>query len=504
MGTLTLTDALEDYAWLPDFLEAGDGAAVVTRTGTLLRWQNADGSTVEVVGTGFAYLDGKPVAGTVSTVRILDGATVLARMTGLSTDLQQFHARAFGWNGRDADGWDALSLLIAQDDVIRGSENGDDLIGGVNTGNDTVLGNGGDDFIKGDAGNDSIDGGTGGDTLTYSESFYNAQAFKGIVADLGAGTVEDCWGGNDVFSGIERFEGSSFGDVIRASDEGDQFMGLRGNDTLIGGDGFDEALYWRDAQFGGVRGILVDFAEGTIRDGFGNIDSVSAIESVIGTEQADTYRGGGGDDQFLGGGGADRYFGGRGRDTVNFSYGPADTGARVDLRLTSSQVLTDGFGNVETLVSIERIDGNELGDNFTGNGAANGLVGDRGDDVMRGLGGNDLLQGDAGADTLSGGGGADEFRYERREGHDPWGDVITDFASGTDRLAFRVGDFAGMDDVLRFQNGTGPGGTGSWFWFDAGTRRLYWDADGTGAGDAVEVARLVGVTALAAGDFDLQ
>ncbi len=168
-------------------------------------------------------------------------------------------------------------------------------------------------------------------------------------------------------------------------------------------------------------------------------------------------------------------------------------------------MLNDGFGNVETLVSIERIDGNELADNFLGNSLSNDLIGDRGNDILNGKGGDDFIQGDAGQDVLTGGVGNDTFHYDRREGNDPWGDSITDFVSRSDKITIYTPDFAakGMDATLRFVNGTGAGGTGSWFYFDAASKGLFWDADGSGAGTAVLVATLNGVNALVASDIDL-
>ncbi|ESW60733.1 MAG: hypothetical protein Q27BPR15_10365 [Rhodobacter sp. CACIA14H1] len=62
-------------------------------------------------------------------------------------------------------------------------------------------------------------------------------------------------------------------------------------------------------------------------------------------------------------------------------------GARVNLSLATGQVLNDGFGNVETLVSIENVQGTWLGDVLTGNAGANRLWGDIGNDTLAGAGG---------------------------------------------------------------------------------------------------------------------
>ncbi len=511
MATIRLFNALPDYQWWPDYFEPGNGGTAGALSATQYKWTNADGSTVTLRGTGFLADTGLPVAGVVNSITVRDSAGVtLLTFTGLTADLVDIYYDAFGYQpgtlpNSGPEGHRLLSSLMIGNDTIIGSSNSDDIGGSRNTGDDLIQAGGGNDFITGDAGNDTIDGGAGENTLSYVESFWDFTATRGITVDVTAGTVADCWGGLDHFSNISDIEGSTFADTFFGGTNNDNFSGGRGADTFFGGggNGFDELYYWRDESRGGTRGIVVNLGTGKIKDGWGQTDTVSGIESVVGTDFADSYFGGALDDEFIGGGGLDIYNGKGGSDNVNFSWGPALNGARVNMNLTTGQVLDDGFGNVETLVSIERLDGNELGDNFLGNNAANGMGGDEGDDVMSARGGNDRLQGDAGADTLTGGTGADEFHYSRREGNDPWGDTITDFVSLTDFLSFETGDFAGMDTVVRFRNGSSAGGTGSWFFFQNATDGLFWDADGTGTGAAVRVATLTGLTTISASDIDL-
>ena len=124
--------------------------------------------------------------------------------------------------------------------------------------------------------------------------------------------------------------------------------------------------------------------------------------------------------------------------------------------------------------------------------------------MLSGGGGADRLIGGGGNDRLTGGAGADTFIFDRGDDSDPWGDTITDFRSGVDKLAFETVDFAGMDGVTRLVLGTGPGSvTQSCFYFDAGTKRLWWDVDGNGAAAAVMVATLTGVNTLVEADIQL-
>lgn len=519
MAVLRISSSAPDYQWWPDLLDiSASQITVVTMSTTSIVWRwTTDAGLVEIrmTGLGLAYgsgtfpTGGRPIDGTVSGISLrVDGVEWLS-ISSLGLQAADIDHVWLGWqrNDRyfDGDPFNLFTFLLSGNDQIFGSDNDDDLFAGNNPGNDSLFGGGGSDYMKADMGNDLVDGGSGWDTYSLIETFYDPYAKRGAVVNLKTGTATDSWGGTDQLTSIEEVVGSRFHDQITASDrDGGLFTGLKGRDTITGGTGFDEVAYWDDVDFGGRRGIVADLDTGVILDGWGQRDRVSGIESVIGTRFADTFRGSAGDDQFLGGAGVDTYDGRGGRDTVNFSWEPALRGAVVDLRLSTRQVLDDGFGNVETLVRIETLDGNELADRFTGNTAANQLVGDRGNDTLNGGGGNDTLQGDQGADLLTGGGGADTFVFTRREGYDPWGDRITDFQSGVDSLAFETRDFDGMDGTLRFQNGTGPGVAGaSCFYFNGATGQLFWDADGLGGQAAVLVATLTGVTSLSASDFNL-
>ena len=97
-----------------------------------------------------------------------------------------------------------------------------------------------------------------------------------------------------------------------------------------------------------------------------------------------------------------------------------------------------GGAGVDTLISIENLNGSQYDDYLTGDGASNGLNGDFGDDHLFGLGDNDLLDGSAGNDTLDGGAGADTMAGGT--GNDAYvvdnvGDVVTENSGeGADKL----------------------------------------------------------------------
>lgn len=522
MAVVTIENAANtnDY-YLPDLFEFDTSDPnlnvdpVVSETRVEVSVQRGPGLvTIAAIGTGFTFYEdpveggGPPVSGVVNTMTLSVNGVLWMTITGLTVELTDLDHFMFGWENRGeyrpGNGFDLFSLLLAGNDTINGSDFDDDLVGGRNTGNDMIYAGAGYDFIKADAGNDTIFGGDDGDMYSFSETYWDGTAYRGANVNLATGRVLDSWGGVDTVSGIERVEGSRMSDRFTGSDGDEQFTGLRGNDTINGGGGEDVVRYDRDARWGGTLAVNVNLTTGLATDGWGGTDRLLGIENVWGSASSDTIVGNSQDNIFRGFDGADSINGGAGRDTVDFWDDEVFNGVNVNLSFATEQVQNDGFGNRETLVSIENLWGTFLADSLTGNGFANELYGDSGNDVLSGGGGNDTLVGGVGVDTLTGGTAADVFVFDSWDGGNPFGDRITDFQTGVDSLAFATGDFAGMDTTLRFRNGTSAGGTGeSWFFFNTATDRLFWDRDGAGGAAAVLVATLVGVDSLTAADFDL-
>ena len=68
-------------------------------------------------------------------------------------------------------------------------------------------------------------------------------------------------------------------------------MGGLGSDSIDGGTGIDEVDYSTDAAAGGEAGVTVDLSAGTATDGFGDSDTLSNIENVTATAEADHLTG---------------------------------------------------------------------------------------------------------------------------------------------------------------------------------------------------------------------
>lgn len=496
MATVTITNFMPAWTFWADIQgeDSGDPALITTRTATTFRFTVANtgdfaGWKVIVNGSGFTYLandtDGvlEPTGGLINTISIRDAAnnvvmTIGSFPPGEKPELVELYYALFdNGSGNNQGLFDFFTQILAYDDVINGSNGNDDIASGRNWGNDTVFGNGGDDYIKGDAGNDILDGGSGYDTLSYAQTFYDATSFRGINLNLNTGTVTDSWGGTDTISNFEEFQGSRFSDVMIGSNtDREQFMGLRGADLIDGGGGTrDWARYDRDADYGGLRGIRANLdngtgiggnIQGTIRDGFGQTDTVRNIERVIGTQFNDVFLGSNENNMFAGMGGKDSFDGLGGFDNLNFGandWNGGENGIIVNLLKATGHVIDDGFGNLENAFNME------------------GVIGTQFNDIIRGDNNNNYIEGQGGADTLQGRGGVDEFWWWNS---DHFGDTILDFVSGEDIIGFDANaQIAGITGAsFNFNTGTSATvGTGASFYYDAATRTLFYDQDGTDA-----------------------
>jgi Ca2+-binding RTX toxin-like protein len=77
-------------------------------------------------------------------------------------------------------------------------------------------------------------------------------------------------------------------------------------------------------------------------------------------------------------------------------------------------------------------------------------------------------------------------------------DTITDFISGTDHLALDSAVFSQLSGITDLTNnfhvvGAGAQGASDFIVYDNATGALYYDADGSGAGAAVQIAE-IGIT----------
>ena len=206
----------------------------------------------------------------------------------------------------------------------------------------------------------------------------------------------------------------------------------------------------------------------------------------------DTLSGLAGNDTLDGGAGNDLIDGGSGADLV--SYAAASSSVTVNLGIAGAQN-TRGAGT-DTLVGIENLTGSNFNDALTGSSAAN---------VVNGGRGNDSIGGGAGNDTLIGGVGADSFRFDTALSASANVDTLSDFSAADDTIllstAIFTGIAAGTLSAAAFQLGTAANDAGDRIVYDQATGRIYYDADGNGAGAQTLFARVAVGTVMSNLDF---
>jgi len=291
---------------------------------------------------------------------------------------------------------------------------------------------------------------------------------RGVVVDVGSGTIEDDGFGNfevlDVTrtTGVLEIRGSSFADALTGSALSESFLPMQGNDTILGGDGIDAVVY----GLSGLSSVAVDLDAETatgLFDGTPFTDSIVGIENAKGTHGADDLRGDGGanhlegsdgDDTLSGSGGDDLLEGGADDDLIRGNAG-ADTlygGAGDDqLRGQKNADLLDGGDGTDNLkggsgndtmiggdgndflqsgTRRDLIEGGAGRDKLIGRSFSDTLIGGAGDDRLNAGGDDDVLDGGAGNDVLKGGAGADRFVFSLGFGQDR----LLDFELSEDML----------------------------------------------------------------------
>jgi Ca2+-binding RTX toxin-like protein len=348
---------------------------------------------------------------------------------------------------------------------------GDDVLDGA-AGADRLIGGDGNDMLIGGAGIDSFDGGDGVDTVSYAGAAATRDGvnYYGVTASL-AGDPGDYAGAGETFTSIENLTGSAYRDELTGDSSANVLKGLAGNDILDGGDGAD-----------------------TLDGGAGN----------------DALDGGTGDDTLIGGLGVDAFTGGDGIDTV--SYAAASAAVRADL----SGLLT-GLGEAlgDTFATVENLIGSGFNDTLAGDGGSNRLEGGAGNDTLAGRAGDDTLLGGAGADTLNGGlgsdtltGGAGRDAFVFDAALDGSVDTLMDFDTLSDQLRLDDAIFGGLGATGRladaaFVSGVAATAATAQIIYDAASGALFYDADGVGAGAAIQFATLDNHTTLSASNIVL-
>jgi serralysin len=358
------------------------------------------------------------------------------------------------------------NLAIARGVVIENANggSGSDTIYG-NGANNVIRGNGGVDRLSGGAGNDTLIGGAGGDYLDGGSGNRDRVQYldsgSGLRVDLQTMSNNTGLALGDTFASIEVLGGSNY------------------NDTLLGNS---------------VDNILI---------------GESGDDAIFGRTGNDTLYGNGGNDTLHGGYGADLLNGGGGtQDRATYLDGPS--ALVIDMALPSGST---GMALGDVFVGIEVLSGSTFNDTIFGDNGANILIGENGNDQIYARGGNDTLYGTAGndrlngmdgADRISGGTGADAFVFTSAIGAGN-ADFLADFFAPDDVIqlenAVFIGLAAGALDASAFTIGAAATTAAHRIIYEQGTGRIYFDADGSGAGSKALFATVTAGTAITFADF---
>jgi serralysin len=199
-------------------------------------------------------------------------------------------------------------------------------------------------------------------------------------------------------------------------------------------------------------------------------------------------------------------------------------GADVIFSYASNTIVNGGAGQDILFgdVFADVINGGDDNDAIFGQAGSDLLLGDNGEDQIYGGSGNDVVNGGAGNDILHNLGNGDGYAVPGNDlliggaGNDYFvfygytldsGNVakILDFTSGIDKLLLVY--FNSVDYTIDFADSLAQGAgavaqdANDFIVFNNTTGALSYDADGSGAGDSIQLATLVGVASLTGSDF---
>lgn len=333
---------------------------------------------------------------------------------------------------------------------------------------DIMRGGGGDDLYMVDRGSDIAEEGAGAgtDTVRSSASYRlganveNLELIGSAIAGTGNGSANRITGNAaanrlDGGAGADFMAGAGGDDLYRVDNLGDRIM-------EAAGDGYDSVKASASHTLGANVESLVLNGPGSI-DGTGNgldneITGSAGDNKLSGGDGNDSLSSLGGDDNLLGGDGSDLLDGGTGYDR-----------------------LSGDAGNDQT-------------------------HGGSGNDSLTGGSGNDQLHGGADRDRLTGGTGFDQFFFDTALNAATNIDTITDFVSADDtikldRAVFDAIEADGTLSSAAFRAGSAAADADDRIVYDQATGSIFYDADGSGAGEAVLFAEVAAGTILNRSDF---
>jgi len=403
------------------------------------------------------------------------------------------------------------------DETLRGTALANSIDGGA--GNDMLNGRGGADNMTGGTGNDVFFVNTQGDTIVETIGEGTADRVSSAVSYvLAAGQeVEFLTTTSAVGMKLIDLTGNEFGQRIVGNAGANALssgVGAGAADTLVGLGGsdfygiFNSGDIIVEAAGGGNNdrvAATVSFALAADDDievmttaNSGGTDAINLTgnalsQRIIGNNGVNNLSSGasGAFDTLIGLGGSDTYRVFNAGDIVVENAG-SGTNDRVVAAVTFTLAAND---DIELLSTSGAAGVSPI--NLTGNALAQRIIGNAGDNWLTGLGGSD---------TLTGGLGADTFVFNTAPGAANL-DRINDFNVADDTIRLDDAVFAGLavgtlGAAAFAANLTGDAADAlDRIIYETDTGRVYFDADGNGAGARVQFATLTASLAVTNADF---
>lgn len=310
-------------------------------------------------------------------------------------------------------------------------------------------------------------------TVTITITDQNGNSATAVASVPVSGDTTDLAGA----AGINAFTGGANSDRIVGLDGDDVLDGGSGGDDIIDGGADDDTIIAAN----GNNQLLGGTGDNTITAGNGN-NTVTAAD---------------GDNTVTLGNGVNQVTLGNGDNTVT-----AGDGGNTIASGAGDDVITTGSGN-------DIINAGDGSNRVTSGGGNDTITTGIGDDVINSGAGNDRIIAGRGDDDITTGTGSDTIVYNSTLAQIGF-ETLRDFESGVDTLEFSLatvggglatgGADTGVLDASRFTTGGAFTTADQRFRFDAGSKTLFFDADGNNAGQAEIALALVETGTFVAAD----
>ena len=445
----------------------------------------------DLLNSGFISGGGIRVDGFRTELRLINNGTILSQSSALVLDSSA--GNSFLTNTGEMIGTTrGVSMSAGAGDATL--INSGHLSGGSTATSIGFYGSGGNQKIYNTG---LISGGDEAIRFVSGRNFYDGTGGQVIGAILGASGSDTIVGG--AFG--ETIHGLASNDVLFGNGGNDILNGGRDRDVVRGGAGADELNGglgdedWLDYRGSSAR-VVVNLGTGQADGGDAAGDFFTGFERIIGSRLNDTLtgdsgnnvirgdggadfiRGASGDDLIAGGKGGDILDGGNGNDALDYRA----SSAAVAVNLVGQKV-SGGDAQGDTISNFEGVYGSAFDDRLIASKVANVLWGDKGNDTFH-------FRSNLGPKNI---------------------DTVIDFTADVDTIELEDAIFTAIvqpqGSLLSgyFKANTNGVATDAndRVIYDTDSGELYYDADGNGAGAAVQFAHLNRNPKITFDDFDV-